>query len=957
MSKYVKNGQDRVHTTENKNRFEYLFLSLSELTLDNLKFLLKENLKYNTKYSILIKLNSLEEGIFKMSGRQLGFELTEYNSELELENLYTIIMLRLDMISSLYGIDQTIRAVEIMYKEVSPLPELSLKTISKINLDSKVVNIKDTKSSFNFKILPLTTDTKYYGKPVTLQEKQRVLNLLPFESKVKVNETDQIYLYSYKDNKEIISLRNKGNINFINVFDYKTGLLICELQDSLLFNSFSRKIGNVIITIKNEEIIEIKILRILDSIRYKGKKLIDRNKNIGTFDLETYKNKEGINKVYSLGFVSHQQVNPIRFYLTDFDNNYNSDLLILSCIDSMLISKYHNFIFYTHNFGNYDFIFIYNVLKKANVDKGLEYYNITLSTRDDSILKMTIQINPGSSESIGSKSIRIHFVDSLNLLNSSLDKLAQDFGVDTKKTHFPYSFVSQDTLLYRGPTPAIEFYPKLANKSPDSIAIYNNLYKSDWDLREETLTYLNNDLNSLLEIMDEFSLRVYIDHNTELTVSSTISRLALNIYLKNYLKQSKIPAITNKHMFNFIKKAYFGGMTEVYIPYGENLFLIDVNSLYPATALYDMPGLKTEYIENFKEGLNLDDLFGFFYCHVISAKNTYLGLLPITTAKGLVFPNGEFTGTWSTEELKLAAKHGYKIKVIKGFNFNKVKSPFKEYVTELYKEKSLATGSRKMIFKSLLNNLIGRFGININKPITAEVTMEERDYIAMTRVIKAQHLLQDGNFLITYHPTISKEVCEEHGLDYFKVLDKKYKLSSEETTFNDSSIAIAAMINSYARVFMNRIKLDILNKNGKIFYMDTDSLVLDKKGLDILAEAGLIGPKLGQFKIEHEIIKGYFISNKTYCLLTGKEDSLSKVIIKAKGVEKDNLSIDDFISLYNNKDVKTTRNNSKKSYTHAWVDLSKIDILLNHNSYSKRQKIYNNKGIWVDTRPLNMYLD
>src|ERR1700712_4545136 len=179
--KRTSNISNYVKKTENKNRFEYLFLSLSELTLENLKFLIKENLKYNTKYSILIKLSSLEEGIFKMSGRQLGFELTESNSELELENLYTIIMLRLDMISSLYGIDQTIRAVELMYKEVSPLPDLSLKTISKIKLEPKIVNVKETKNNFNFKLLPLTTDTKYYGKPVSIEEKQRILNSLPSE--------------------------------------------------------------------------------------------------------------------------------------------------------------------------------------------------------------------------------------------------------------------------------------------------------------------------------------------------------------------------------------------------------------------------------------------------------------------------------------------------------------------------------------------------------------------------------------------------------------------------------------------------------------------------------------------------------------------------------------------------------------------------------------------------------
>ena len=35
------------------------------------------------------------------------------------------------------------------------------------------------------------------------------------------------------------------------------------------------------------------------------------------------------------------------------------------------------------------------------------------------------------------------------------------------------------------------------------------------------------------------------------------------------------------------------------------------------------------------------------------------------------------------------------------------------------------------------------------------------------------------------------------------------------------------MVNSYARNYMNKIKLIILNNKGKIYYTDTDSLVLD----------------------------------------------------------------------------------------------------------------------------------
>src|SRR6266850_1513361 len=100
--------------------------------------------------------------------------------------------------------------------------------------------------------------------------------------------------------------------------------------------------------------------------------------------------------------------------------------------------------------------------------------------------------------------------------------------------------------------------------------------------------------------------------------------------------------------------------------------------------------------------------------------------------------------------------------------------------------------------------------------------------------------------------------------------------------FTDVSIVISAMITSYARIYMNKIKLDILNRGGKLYYMDTDSIVTN-----IQLSSKIVGFELGKFKLEYKIKKGYFISNKTYCLLTNED----KVIIKSKGVINDKLNI------------------------------------------------------------------
>jgi hypothetical protein len=141
--------------------------------------------------------------------------------------------------------------------------------------------------------------------------------------------------------------------------------------------------------------------------------------------------------------------------------------------------------------------------------------------------------------------------------------------------------------------------------------------------------------------MNIFDKYILINYGIPMTKSYTISRLALNIFLKHYLKNSKLPLINKSSIYNDIKEAYFGGITDVYKPYGKNLFLYDVNSLYPFASLNPMPGNKCTFLEDFSTtGLNLNNLFGFFYCE-IEVNNNYLGLLPVRTEEGLITPNGK----------------------------------------------------------------------------------------------------------------------------------------------------------------------------------------------------------------------------------------------------------------------------------------------------------------------------
>lgn len=124
-----------------------------------------------------------------------------------------------------------------------------------------------------------------------------------------------------------------------------------------------------------------------------------------------------------------------------------------------------------------------------------------------------------------------------------------------------------------------------------------------------------------------------------MTKALTISKLAYNIFNRDYLDKEIL--LNNKQsIYDEIKLAYYGGITEVYKPYGENLYYYDVNSLYPFVALQDMPGIHCIKKNFINKDVDIYDIFGFFYCE-IESNYDYVGLLPVRDRSGIKYPNGK----------------------------------------------------------------------------------------------------------------------------------------------------------------------------------------------------------------------------------------------------------------------------------------------------------------------------
>lgn len=80
----------------------------------------------------------------------------------------------------------------------------------------------------------------------------------------------------------------------------------------------------------------------------------------------------------------------------------------------------------------------------------------------------------------------------------------------------------------------------------------------------------------------------------------------------------------------------------------------------------------------------------------------------------IIHPTGTWEGTYFSEELKAAVKHGYSIQILSVLHFSKQPDLFKSYINHFYELKKEATANKdvtnKAIAKLHLNSLYGMFG-------------------------------------------------------------------------------------------------------------------------------------------------------------------------------------------------------------------------------------------------------
>jgi DNA polymerase type B, organellar and viral len=366
----------------------------------------------------------------------------------------------------------------------------------------------------------------------------------------------------------------------------------------------------------------------------------------------------------------------------------------------------------------------------------------------------------------------------------------------------------------------------------------------------------------------------------------------------------------------FIREAYFGGnvgasfRTKDVKGKIKKGFHYDMNSQYPKAMLNKLPIGDPVFSTN----TDLSYYFGFVYALMTPPSESELKNLYIQYRDNLgkiTCPREPFYRWIPSFELEQALKDKYKAQIFYGINFpesSNVDSSklFEKYVTHFYnKKKNAKDNVEKNIAKLMLNSLYGKFG---QKDIENRIKIVSND--EANKILKCYHVsyftsISDENVLIKYSSKLNEKLR--------RIYSKEDKLIQLETNFKKergvvSAVQISCAIAAYARLSINPFKNMISNK---LYYSDTDSLVLENK----LSE-NIVGKELGQWKLEAIIKKGIFIRPKIYSYY--KEDgSLKKV---ASGVDSKKLTYEDYEAMANGNSV--TVNETKMSIN--WENLKII---------------------------------
>ena len=875
----------------------YHFFKIPQLDLITLKDFL-QILEYNKAF-IILPILATEESKTTGGGPILSLSkqilVTRDSDPITIRNF---LLRQIDIACMDYGIsDLGNYTVVLKFRPIGLKEEIVLQ-IPKIQYDKeipirkKILNILKFRF-FNGTILPLSMKLALYGNKLNKFLSSFYIQKFDLDPEGFFFKKDELVIY--------IKVTSEGHEGIL--FDHNKKEIIYKFEDIITEgNKFIRIMDKYIIYIDNFNITHLD--RLMNNTFISASKANAKlNSQIVTFDIETYI-KDGKFIPFSCGWFTGDFMKT--YYLTDFKSHYE---MLLQALTELLDFN-PNAKVYIHNFSNFDYMFLIKVL--------FENFIVKPYFRDNKVINLVYQHKDNDKS-------KIYLFDSYLILPSSLRTLALKYKIADLKGYFPYSFVNENNLDYIGITPDISLFNGI---TPEE---YEGLVSFTWNLRNELIRYLELDLKSLYQIITRFSQDIFSTEKIDVTKLPTISSIAFKIFRTNYLENSKLPIIKgNAH--NEMRNAYYGGVVEVFKNEGENLNLYDVTSLYPFAMLNDMP--TGDML--FSTDPNINNYFGIVFVEVdttaLDPKYSNYPLLPHKVDGRMYNLLGKWSGWYFSEEVKLAMSVGYSIKVLCGYKFDKTPNIFNSFINKFFEIKAGLSpiNMERVTAKMILNSLYGRLGMKPNQDIIEIVDSSKALEILSKFNVKEQYNLTDNLEFFRYENTPITGFLELYGKDEY--LNFMLDCDAKNVSVNQS-LPSAIATTAYARMYMFNVIYKLIDLGIEIYYMDTDSIVVN----GILPEE-LVGNALGQFKLEHEINHAYFISPKLYCL----ETKDGKIIIKAKGIGS-KLEFNQFETLINNLGIVKAQERWFKEPSSATINIKNIHMHISSMNLKRKQILENGR--------------
>lgn len=292
------------------------------------------------------------------------------------------------------------------------------------------------------------------------------------------------------------------------------------------------------------------------------------------------------------------------------------------------------------------------------------------------------------------------------------------------------------------------------------------------------------------------------------------------------------------------RESYHGGRTESYWrgPVQEKIYKLDVNSMYPyLMKTYPMARKFIAYFPSYKP-LMWKAVIGKFSVVAEVDIDTDIPAYSVVRKGRLIHPIGKFKTVLTTAELEYAIEHGHMKRVYRWAYFERehLFTSFVDFFIGLRNEyKDSGNAAFSFLCKILVNSLYGKFGQNGRK------WLETDDYVWASP--------KPGYFQET---ATSQTVMLRNRLGVTQILD-----TSEES--ENSLPMLASEITGYARNMLWRFIEQAGMEN--VYYVDTDSLLVNDIGLANLAEY-VDQAQLGSLKVEWEGTVAEFWAPKDYSL-------------------------------------------------------------------------------------------